>query len=44
MIDLVRYSAATATFTVLAMGKGVLPLMLTVSPLSSDRAPQCRRR
>src|SRR5438309_11783555 len=27
-----RYSAATATLTVLAIGKGVLPLMLTVSP------------
>src|SRR5438309_5891092 len=27
-----KYSAATATFTVLAIGNGVLPLMLTVSP------------
>src|SRR5438270_11190171 len=33
-----RYSAATATLTVLAIGKGVLPLMLTVSPVLRSSA------
>ncbi len=33
-----RYSAATATLTVLAIGNGVLPLMLTVSPVLRSSA------
>src|SRR6185437_5961832 len=33
-----RYKAAIATLTVLAMGKGVSPLMLTLSPVLRSRA------